>query len=76
MSFAGPTDNCTCPDGYTLVPGSGGAAPTCQPADASWPPEVPKCAQSPSAAADAGVSGPALLIIGLGGLAIIAVLGR
>jgi hypothetical protein len=77
VALSGPYDNCTCPSGYTL--NVSGSSPSCTPADATLAPEAPTCASAPSSPssgnpADAGVTGPAMLFLGVSALALVAIL--
>lgn len=74
-ALSGPYDNCSCPAGYTLD--VSGASPACTPADASWAAEAPTCTSTPPTPgsgnpADSGVSGPAMLFMGIAALALVA----
>jgi hypothetical protein len=75
VALSGPYDNCSCPSGYRLD--VSGQSPSCTPADASWPPEAPTCTSVPPTPgssgnpADYGVSGPAMLFMGVAALALV-----
>lgn len=73
-ALSGPYDNCSCPSGYTLD--ASGQSPSCVPNDASLAPEAPTCVSGPVAPsgdpANAGVSGPLMLFMGVAALSLIA----